>query len=56
MNGKVAKQLRRQHVGDYSLRFTKYSTGPDGARIDLGPRGRYRKAKKAYKENRRNNN
>lgn len=55
MRGTVAKQLRRKHMGEsYSVRFRKYSTGPNGERIDLGPRGRYLKAKKKYK--RRNKN
>ena len=53
MRGTIAKRLRRKHMGEgYSIRFRKYSTGPHGERIDLGPRGRYRKAKKEYNKRR----
>jgi hypothetical protein len=45
MNGKKAKELRRKYLGDYSVRFRKYGLGKHGERIDLGPHGRYRKAK-----------
>lgn len=50
MRGTVARRLRKKHLGDYSIRFTKYSLGKHGERVDLGPRGRYRKAKKEYKK------
>ena len=53
MRGTVAKRLRRKHIKDYSIRFNKYSTGPGGNRVDLGPRGRYRQAKKKYYQSRK---
>lgn len=49
MNGRIAKRLRRRHLGDYSIRYRKYAQGKGEARIDVGPYGRYRKAKKQYR-------
>jgi hypothetical protein len=50
MRGTVAKRLRRIHLGDYSPRYRKYGLGKTGETVELGPRGRYRQAKKAYKK------
>lgn len=48
MNSKASKRLRRKIMEDYSHEFRKYITGPNGERLDLGPRGRYKKAKRQH--------
>jgi hypothetical protein len=54
MRGTVAKRLRRKHMGEgYSIRFAKYSTAPNTGLIHIGPRGRYRQAKKKYYQSRK---
>lgn len=53
MNAKKARQLRKEVLGDYSVKYRTYETGLGGSRVDTGPHGTYRRAKKAAQKARR---